>query len=152
MEEGWGRVWGLAVYICLKKSIQHRTEQSIWSMAQCGENATYWIFSIVSYIVLLLTMFFRPRKSSKVVKFRMQFNTLSLHRNRRIERNLFDVVAADVNDFAALQIDWIDIKKIIKFEDWHSDIKQRVAETVWLEEVDNIVSFCFASLKADSTK
>lgn len=50
-------------------------------------------------------MFFRPRKSSKVVKFRMQFNTLSLHRNRRIERNLFDVVAADVNDFAALQID-----------------------------------------------
>lgn len=68
------------------------------------------------------------------------------------EFSLFDPVAADVNDFAALQIEWIDMKKIIKFEDCHSNIKQRVAETVWLEKLDNIVSFCFASLKTGSTK
>lgn len=66
--------------------------------------------------------------------------------------SLFDAVAADANDFAALKIEWIDKKKIIKFEDWHSDIKQHVAEAAWLEKVDNIVSFCFASLKTDSTK
>lgn len=30
--------------------------------------------------------------------------------------SLFDAVAADVNDFAALQREWIDMKKGIKFQ------------------------------------
>lgn len=52
-----------------------------------------------------------------MVKFRMHLNTVSLHRTGRMEKlSLFDAVAADGDDFVALEYG-IDMKKRIKFED-----------------------------------
>lgn len=56
-----------------------------------------------------------------------------------------------MDDFAALQIEGIDMKERIKFVDWYLDMKQCVVPE-GLKKLDNTVPLCFASLKTNSSK